>query len=106
MKQSNALQTKMNSKSRESIAVFSTLIIFLATQPANAQSTTKSIDVFIGMQYGLSLVIPIAGAIIFLFLLLIYLFRIISKATFIRWSFSVIMAGAAFYLSSILFYIT
>ncbi|WP_409361214.1 conjugal transfer protein [Bartonella heixiaziensis] len=103
MKQSNALQTKMNSKSR---TAFTILLISLATQPANAQSTTRNIDVFIGMQYGLSLIIPIAGAVIFLFLLLIYLFRIISKATFMRWSFSVIMAGAAFYLSSILFYIT
>ncbi|WP_039951892.1 hypothetical protein [Candidatus Bartonella washoeensis] len=103
MKQSNTFQAKMNSKS---IAAFATLFMFLAIQSVNAQSTTQKVDIFVGVQYGLSMIVPILGAIIFLFILLIHLFRIISRATFIRWSFSVIMAGAAFYLSSILFYIT
>ncbi|MCZ2157913.1 conjugal transfer protein [Bartonella sp. 220] len=103
MKQLNTLQAETCKRIRD---FFITLIMFLLTQQAYAQTTTKFIDIFIGMQYGLSMVIPIAGAVIFLFLLLIYLFRIISKATFIRWSFSVIVAGAAFYISALLFYIT
>ncbi|WP_273723071.1 conjugal transfer protein [Bartonella sp. AU18XJBT] len=86
-------------------AIVITSIVFFITQSAYAQTATKSLDIFIGMQYGLSMVIPGAAAIILLFLLLIYIFRIITKATFIRWAFSVIIAGAAFYISHMLFYI-
>ncbi|GAA5096031.1 conjugal transfer protein [Bartonella acomydis] len=102
MKQSNILQAKTGNKIS---AIFITLIIFLVTQSVWAQTKTKSIDVLIGMQYGLSMVIPIVCAVLLLFLLIIYVFRIIAKATFIRWAFSVIIAGAAFYISHILFYI-
>lgn len=102
MKQSNILDAETGKKIS---GIIITSIVFLLTEPAYAQTGTKAIDIFTGMQYGLSIIIPIVGAIIFLFLLLIYLFRIISKATFIRWSFSVIVAGAAFYISALLFYI-
>ncbi|WP_317993945.1 conjugal transfer protein [Bartonella gliris] len=105
MRQSNTFQTKTNSESRKSMAAFATLIMFLETQSVNAQSTTQSVNIFIGMQYGLSMIIPIVGAIILLFLLIIYVFRLITRATFIRWTFSVIIAGAAFYISNILFHI-
>ncbi|WP_039760674.1 hypothetical protein [Bartonella queenslandensis] len=86
-------------------AIVITSVVFLITQSAYAQTKTKNLDVFIGMQYGLSMVIPIAAAIILLFLLLIYILRIIARATFIRWAFSIVIAGAAFYLSHILFHI-
>ncbi|EJF89666.1 hypothetical protein ME1_00436 [Bartonella vinsonii subsp. arupensis OK-94-513] len=102
MKQSTILQAETGKKISTFII---TLIIFLMNKPAYAQTKTRAIDIFIGMQYGLSMIIPIVGAVIFFFLLLIYLFRIISRATFIRWSFSVIVAGAAFYISAFLFYI-
>ncbi|WP_142416701.1 conjugal transfer protein [Bartonella massiliensis] len=102
MKQSNILSAKTCNKIG---AIVITSIIFLITQSAYAQKETKSVDVFIGVQYGLSMVIPIAAAIIFLFLFLIYILRIIARATFIRWAFSVIIAGAAFYISHILFHI-
>ncbi|WP_406604057.1 conjugal transfer protein [Bartonella gliris] len=106
MKQSNTFQAKTNSKSRKSMAAFAALVMFLAAQSVNAQSTAQSVDVFIGMQYGLSMIIPIVGAIILLFLLIIYVFRLIARATFMRWTFSVIIAGAAFYISNILFHIS
>ncbi|ETS16858.1 hypothetical protein Q648_01018 [Bartonella quintana JK 12] len=106
MKELNTFQAKTENKNNKISTVFATLIIFLAAQSACAQTASKNIDVFIGVQYGLTLIIPIAAAIIFLFLLLIYVFRIISRVTFVRWTFSVIIAGAAFYISSILFHIT
>ncbi|WP_375650564.1 conjugal transfer protein [Bartonella sp. OT172YNZD] len=101
MKQLNTLQSKICKIS----AIVITSVMFLVTQSAYAQTETKSLDVFIGMQYGLSIIIPIAAAIILLLLLLIYIFRIIARATFIRWAFSVIIAGAAFYISHILFHL-
>ncbi|WP_375686447.1 MULTISPECIES: conjugal transfer protein [unclassified Bartonella] len=101
MKQLNTLQSKICKIS----AIFITLIALLVTQSAYAQTETKSLDVFIGMQYGLSILIPIVAIIILLLLLLIYIFRIIARATFMRWAFSVIIAGAAFYISHILFHL-
>ncbi|MET3559397.1 cytochrome c biogenesis factor [Bartonella japonica] len=103
MKRSNTLQTKVDNKIS---IVLTTLIVFLETQFAYAQEKVNSINLLIGVQYGLSVFIPIAGAIILLFLLLIYAFRIITKAIFLRWAFSVLIASAAFYISSILFHIT
>ncbi|WP_375703229.1 conjugal transfer protein [Bartonella sp. AD13SXNS] len=100
MKQLNILQAKTCNNISIIVIV---LIVCLITQSAYAQTETRSLDVFIGMQYGLSMVIPIAAAIILLFLLLIYILRIIARSTFIRWAFSVIIAGAAFYISHILF---
>ncbi|UTO29440.1 conjugal transfer protein [Bartonella harrusi] len=102
MEQLNILQAKMSKRIHTLVII---PIMLLMTQVAYSQTKNRSIDIFIGMQYGLSMVIPIVGAVLLLLLLLIYLFRIISKATFIRWSFSVIMASAAFYISSLLFYI-
>ncbi|WP_375640398.1 conjugal transfer protein [Bartonella sp. MM55XZML] len=101
MKQLNTLQSKICKIS----AIFITFIALLITQSSYAQTETKSLDVFIGMQYGLSIIIPIVAAIILLLLLLIYIFRIIARATFMRWAFSVIIAGAAFYISHILFHL-
>ncbi|WP_375648386.1 conjugal transfer protein [Bartonella sp. MU70NMGDW] len=102
MKQLNTLRVKICNKIS---AIVITSVMLLITQSAYAQTETKSLDVFIGMQYGLSILIPIAAAIILLFLLLIYIFRIIARATFMRWAFSVIIAGAAFYISHILFHL-
>ncbi|EJF97355.1 hypothetical protein MEE_00067 [Bartonella elizabethae F9251 = ATCC 49927] len=102
MKRSNTLRVK--TCNRISVIV-TTSMMLLITQSAYTQTETKSLDVFIGMQYGFSILIPIAAAIILLFLLLIYIFRIIAKATFMRWAFSVIIAGAAFYISHILFHL-
>ncbi|WP_375670599.1 conjugal transfer protein [Bartonella sp. CL434QHHD] len=101
MKQSNTLKSKVCKIS----AIVITSVMLLITQSAYAQTETKSLDVFIGMQYGLSIIIPVVAAIILLLLLLIYIFRIIARATFIRWAFSVIIAGAAFYISHILFHL-
>ncbi|WP_375612565.1 MULTISPECIES: conjugal transfer protein [unclassified Bartonella] len=101
MKQLNTLQSKICKIS----AIFITFIMLLITKSAYAQTETKSLDVFIGMQYGLSIIIPIVAAIVLLLLLLIYIFRIIARATFMRWAFSVIIAGAAFYISHILFHL-
>ncbi|WP_273790546.1 conjugal transfer protein [Bartonella sp. CM31XJBT] len=101
MKQLNTLQSKVCKIS----AIVITSVMLLITQSAYAQTETKSLDVFIGMQYGLSIIIPVVAAIILLLLLLIYIFRIIARATFIRWAFSVIIAGAAFYISHILFHL-
>ncbi|WP_019219370.1 hypothetical protein [Bartonella florencae] len=102
MKQANILQAKTGNKIRTLVITF---IIFLMTQAVCAQTKMKSLDILIGMQYGLSMVIPVICAVVLLFLLLIYVFRIIARATFIRWAFSVIIAGAAFYISHVLFYI-
>ncbi|WP_375657492.1 MULTISPECIES: conjugal transfer protein [unclassified Bartonella] len=101
MKQLNTLKSKVCKIS----AIVITSVMLLITQSAYAQTETKSLDVFIGMQYGLSIIIPVVAAIILLLLLLIYIFRIIARATFIRWAFSVIIAGAAFYISHILFHL-
>ncbi|WP_139412513.1 conjugal transfer protein [Bartonella mastomydis] len=102
MKQSDTFQKNMCNKIS---VIFITSMLLLVTQPAYAQTEAKSLDVFIGMQYGLSIFIPIVAAIVLLFLLLIYIFRIIARATFMRWAFSVIIAGAAFYISHILFHL-
>ncbi|WP_144751558.1 conjugal transfer protein [Bartonella saheliensis] len=102
MKQTNILQIRTSDKIS---AIVITSIISLMVKPAYAQTKTKSLDILMGMQYGLSMVIPIISAVILLFLLLIYIFRIIARATFLRWAFSVIIAGAAFYISHILFHI-
>ncbi|WP_375645555.1 conjugal transfer protein [Bartonella sp. AA56HLJMS] len=101
MKQLNTLQSKICKIS----IIFITSIMLLITQSTYAQTETKSLDVFIGMQYGLSIIIPMVAAVILLLLLLIYIFRIIARATFMRWAFSVIIAGAAFYISHILFHL-
>lgn len=101
MKQLNTLQSKICKIS----AIVITSVMLLITQSAYAQMETKSLDVFIGMQYGLSIIIPAVAAIILLLLLLIYIFRIIAKATFMRWAVSVIIAGATFYISHILFHL-
>ncbi|WP_212112758.1 conjugal transfer protein [Bartonella queenslandensis] len=102
MKRLNTVQAKICNKIS---VIFITSMMFLMTRSAYAQMETKSFDVFIGMQYGLSVIIPVVAAIILLFLLLIYIFRIIARATFMRWAFSVIIAGAAFYISHILFHL-
>ncbi|WP_375685411.1 conjugal transfer protein [Bartonella sp. TT110JLCBS] len=101
MKQLNTLQSKICKIS----AIVVTSVMLLITQSAYAQTETKSLDVFIGMQYGLSIIIPIVAVILLLLLLLIYIFRIIARATFMRWAFSIIIAGAAFYISHILFHL-
>ncbi|EJF79817.1 Uncharacterised protein [Candidatus Bartonella washoeensis] len=103
MKKSNTFQAKTN---RKSIVSFVTLITFLAIQSVNAQSATHSIDIFVGMQYGLSMIIPIVGVVLLLFVFLIYVFRLITRPTFMRLTFSVFVAGAAFYISNILFHIS
>ncbi|WP_208440201.1 conjugal transfer protein [Bartonella raoultii] len=102
MRQPNVLQIRASNKIS---AIVITSTISLMVQPAYAQTKTKSLEILMGMQYGLSMVIPILCAIILFFLLLIYVFRIIARATFLRWAFSVIIAGAAFYISHILFHI-
>ncbi|WP_175869112.1 conjugal transfer protein [Bartonella gabonensis] len=102
MKQLNTLQVKICNKIR---VIVVTSMMFLGSESAYAQTETKSLDVFMGMQYGLSILVPIVAAIILSFLLLIYIFRIIARATFMRWAFSVIIAGAAFYISHILFHL-
>lgn len=102
MKQLNILHVKISNKMS---AIIIASIISLIVQPSYAQTKTKSLDILMSMQYGLSMVIPIVCTVILLFLLLIYIFRIIARATFIRWAFSVIIAGAAFYISHILFHI-
>lgn len=102
MKQLNTFRVKMCNKIN-SIVITSMMI--LISKSAYAQTETKSLDVFMGMQYGLSILVPIVATIILLFLLLIYIFRIIARATFMRWAFSLIIAGAAFYISHILFHL-
>nr|AAM82200.1 TrwM-like protein [Bartonella henselae str. Houston-1] len=102
MESLNILRTKTV---RKISFIFTALVVFLTTQPSCAQTTSKGLEILIGMQYGLGIIIPIFAAIILFFLLLIYMCRIISRITFARWAFSVIIAGAAFYISSILFYI-
>ncbi|WP_208437066.1 conjugal transfer protein [Bartonella taylorii] len=102
MKYANTLQTKI---SRKVSTVLAALTVFLTIQPTCAQEKMSKLDMLIVLQYELSIIIPIAGAVMLLFLLLIYAFRLITKATFLRWAFSIIIASAAFYLSRILFYI-
>ncbi|WP_332060093.1 conjugal transfer protein [Bartonella sp. CB74] len=89
-------------------------IMFLATQSAYVQAKANKADMqavidkaslLMGMRYGLSMFIPILAAVVLLFLVIIYACRIIARTTFARWAFSTIIAGAAFYLSNILFYI-
>ncbi|UNF51923.1 conjugal transfer protein [Bartonella krasnovii] len=102
MKQLSTFKVKTCNKIN---VIIITSIMLLITQSVFAQTETKSLDVFMSVQYGLSILVPIAAAIILLFLLLIYIFRIIARATFMRWAFSVIIAGAAFYISHILFHL-
>ncbi|WP_336278598.1 conjugal transfer protein [Bartonella sp. CB175] len=103
----NALRAKIE---RQIGALFMTVIMFLATQSTyvhaktNVQATV-SVDTLMSMYYGLGMLVPLIAAIVFVFLLIIYLLRLIASATFARWSFSVIIAGAAFYISNILFHI-
>ncbi|QEE12881.1 conjugal transfer protein [Bartonella krasnovii] len=102
MKQLNTLRVKIYNKIN---VIIITSMMLLITRFACAQTETKSLDIFMSVRYGLSILVPIAAAIILLFLLLIYIFRIIARATFMRWAFSVIIAGAAFYISHILFHL-
>ncbi|UNF29007.1 conjugal transfer protein [Bartonella krasnovii] len=102
MKQLSTFKVKTCNKIN---VIIITSIMLSITQSVFAQTETKSLDVFMSVQYGLSILVPIAAAIILLFLLLIYIFRIIARATFMRWAFSVIIAGAAFYISHILFHL-
>lgn len=102
MKQLNTLRVKIYNNINVVIITSMTLLI---TQFAYAQTEIKSLDVFMSVQYGLSILIPIVAVIVLLLLLLIYIFRIIARATFMRWAFSVIIAGAAFYISHILFHL-
>ncbi|WP_455481467.1 conjugal transfer protein [Bartonella sp. B12(2025)] len=102
VKQSNTSQSQICSK--VSIA-FVTAIIFLKTQSVYAKKTIKDVDVLTGMHYGLGTIVPIIAAFILVFLLIIYMCRIIAKTTFTRWAFSTIIAGAAFYISHILFHV-
>ncbi|WP_336276687.1 conjugal transfer protein [Bartonella sp. CB178] len=90
---------------------FMGMAVFPVTRPSYAQAGTSipvansHVDVIMGIYYGLSVFSPIIAAVILVFLCLIYLFRVIAKATFARWAFSVIVAGAALYISNMLFYI-
>ncbi|EJF80493.1 hypothetical protein [Bartonella doshiae] len=102
-KRPNILQTKSDHKISAS---FVTLITALATQSAFAKEKVNNVDVFIGIQYGLSMIVPIVGAVLFLLLFILCIFRIIARATFVRWAFSVIIASTAFYITHILFHIT
>ncbi|WP_273754893.1 conjugal transfer protein [Bartonella sp. MM73XJBT.G] len=102
MKQLNILRVKIYNKIN---VIIITSMMLLITQSAYAQTEIKSLDVFMSVQYGLSILVPIVAAIVLLLLLLIYIFRIIARATFMRWAFSVIIAGAAFYISHILFHL-
>ncbi|WP_455476218.1 conjugal transfer protein [Bartonella sp. B17] len=102
MKCSNIFKIKVGSKLD---IAFITAIIFLMAPPAYAQATVNHMHVLMDMRHGLSMLIPIAAAVMLAVLLLIYVLRIIAGATFARWAFSIIIAGAAFYISNILFYI-
>ncbi|WP_336293867.1 conjugal transfer protein [Bartonella sp. CB169] len=104
MKQSDTSQPKIF---RNMGNVFVMAIMFLEAQPGYAQKSVSEIirnmDILTGMHYGLSTVVPVTAIIILIFLLIIYMLRIIAKATFKRWVFSTIVAGAAFYISHLLF---
>ncbi|WP_455474042.1 conjugal transfer protein [Bartonella sp. B30(2025)] len=102
MKCSNTFKVRIGHKVD---MAFIAAIMFFVTQPAYVQATTHDAYLLMGVHYGLSMLIPIIAAILFVFLLIIYLLRFIAKATFLRWAFSIVLAGAAFYLSNILFYI-
>ncbi|MBX4335902.1 TrbC/VirB2 family protein [Bartonella raoultii] len=103
MKRLNTIQKIINSKKNKLNTIFLILIMLLATQPVYAQATNKNIDLITGLQYGLSIIVPMIAAIILLFLLILCVFRFIARATFVRWAFSTIIAGVAFYVSNILF---
>ncbi|WP_455476954.1 conjugal transfer protein [Bartonella sp. B41] len=97
------LQMKANNKMG---AAFAAMIVFLVAKPAYAQEVIKNINALIGIHYMLSTVIPIISAIIFLFLLIIYILRLIAKDTFKRWALSIIIAAAAFYISNALLHLS
>ncbi|EJF74695.1 hypothetical protein MEC_01219 [Bartonella alsatica IBS 382] len=103
MRRLNTSETKVD---RKVSIVFITSIILLATQSAYAQTINKNIDLLMNIHYGLSITVPIVAVLIFFLLLISYMCRLIKRATFIRWAFSIIMAGAAFYISNILFYMS
>lgn len=102
MRSSNTLWKKINRRIGD---IFAFLAVFLISWPVYAQEKMSKIDMLIGLHYGLSMIVPIAGAIMLLFLLIIFAFNLVSKATFLRWAFSIIIASAAFYISRILLYI-
>lgn len=99
----NNIMTKNSNKISTFLVI---LIVFLTTQSTHAQEKMSKMDILIGLHYGLSTIIPIIGAVILLLLLIVYAFRLVSRDTFFRWAFSIIIASAAFYISNVLFYIT
>ncbi|WP_332065813.1 conjugal transfer protein [Bartonella sp. CB189] len=104
------LDTFLVKVNRQASVIFMATIMFLTTQSANVHAETivqaaVDADTLTNLYYGLSLLVPLIAAILFLFLLIIYVLRIIARTTFVRWSFSVLIAGAAFYISNILFHI-
>ncbi|WP_455481882.1 VirB2 family type IV secretion system major pilin TrwL [Bartonella sp. B35(2025)] len=100
MKRSNIIQKK-----NKIIAVIATVATFFITHPVYAavtklQHAEKALS---EVQKELTVLIPLAAAVILVLLATGYAGRFIERSTFIRWSIGVIIAGSATALSNLLF---
>lgn len=98
MKQSNTLKVRRRNKVFAMIASF----LFLMTQSTYVQAIVRISDIA-DIHYSLNIFVPIIAAFIFLCLTICRIFRIIAKSTFMRWTLSIVIAGSAFFVSSVIF---
>ncbi|MET3559395.1 cellobiose-specific phosphotransferase system component IIC [Bartonella japonica] len=101
MKKSNIFRTTHNRFTAAIIAVTA----FFMTHPVYAQveKLKKAETILKAVQKDLNTIIPIAAAVILLFLAIGYAGRYIGKDTFVRWGAGVIIAGSASELVTFVF---
>ncbi|WP_455481887.1 VirB2 family type IV secretion system major pilin TrwL [Bartonella sp. B35(2025)] len=100
MKKSNC-QLNINNKV---ITATATVTAFFMTHPVYANLKLKHAKTALEtVQTELTVLIPLAAAVILVLLATGYAGRFIERSTFIRWSIGVIIAGSATALSNLLF---
>ncbi|MET3559396.1 fatty acid desaturase [Bartonella japonica] len=101
MKKSSIFRTIHNKFTAATIAVTA----FFMTHPVYAQvdKLKKAESILTAIQKDLNKIIPIAAAVILLFLAIGYAGRYIGKDTFVRWGAGVIIAGSASELVAFVF---
>ncbi|PIT70411.1 VirB2 family type IV secretion system major pilin TrwL [Bartonella tribocorum] len=99
MKQLNIFHTTAHNR----IAIFFAVItVFFMSNPVLANGLTNAKTALETLQADLKKIVPIAAALILLFLAIGYAGRYIEKETFIRWGIGVVVAGSAAELASLL----
>ncbi|WP_336276702.1 VirB2 family type IV secretion system major pilin TrwL [Bartonella sp. CB178] len=83
--------------------VVATVAVFFVTHPVFAQlRLTKAKAALEDLKADLTVLVPIAAAVILICLAISYAGRFIDKSTFLRWSVGVIVAGSAWELAKML----